>query len=85
MTALNLFGLFAVSVMIVAYTLENRHPAFVLVFAASCVLACVYGFLQGAWPFGALEAVWSTIALKRWWATARSQVPTAVHDCDSRI
>jgi hypothetical protein len=26
----------------------------------------VYGFLQGAWPFGVVEAVWSVIALRRW-------------------
>jgi hypothetical protein len=30
------------------------------------VCACsVYGFLQGAWPFGVVEAVWA--ALRRWW------------------
>ncbi len=77
MTALNLFGLFAVSLMVIAYALEARHPGFVLVFAVSCVLASVYGFLQGAWPFGVLEAVWSTIALRRWWVDTRSHGSTA--------
>jgi hypothetical protein len=66
MSALNLFGLFAVTVMIVCYALERRHAGFVLAFAASCVLASVYGFLQGAWPFGLLEGVWSVVAVRRW-------------------
>jgi len=31
------------------------------------VLGSIYGFLQGAWPFGLVEAVWSIIAFRRWW------------------
>jgi hypothetical protein len=72
MTGLNLFGLFAVAVMVTAYALEARHSAFVLVFAASCVLASIYGFLQGAWPFGMVEAVWSVVAARRWLMIVRS-------------
>ena len=26
----------------------------------------IYGFLQGAWPFGLVEGVWSMVALRRW-------------------
>lgn len=66
MTGLNLFGLFAVTVMVLCYALEQRHSVFVLAFAASCVLASVYGFLQGAWPFGIVEAIWSVVAVRRW-------------------
>jgi len=66
MTGLNLFGLFAVSVMVICYALEERSVVFILAFALSCLLASAYGFLQGAWPFGILEAVWSVIALRRW-------------------
>ena len=73
MTALNLFGLLAVSVMVVCYAMERRHSAFILAFAASCVLASIYGFLQGAWPFGAVEVVWSVIAARRWWHAIRQQ------------
>ena len=51
-TPLSLFGLLAVTVMVVCYALEKRHSVFILAFAVSCVLASVYGFLQGAWPFG---------------------------------
>jgi len=67
MNGLTLFGLFAVTAMVVFYALERRSPWFILAFAASCVLGSVYGFLQGAWPFGLVEAVWSTIAARRWW------------------
>jgi hypothetical protein len=72
-TLLSLFGLFAVTVMVVCYALERRNSIFILAFAVSCVLASVYGFLQGAWPFGLVEAVWSVIAARRWWQTARTQ------------
>ena len=74
MTALSMFGLFAVSIMVFCYAMERRHPLFTLGFAASCVLASAYGFLQGAWPFGMVEAVWSVIALQRWITTKRAAV-----------
>ena len=35
-------------------------------FAGACVLASIYGFLQGAWPFGVIEAIWALVALQRW-------------------
>jgi hypothetical protein len=66
MDALNLFGLFAVTAMLVCYALEDRDPLFILAFAAACALGSVYGFLQGAWPFGLVEAVWAAVALRRW-------------------
>ncbi|GEM_PF-1020178 len=52
MDALTLFGLFAVTAMLVCYALEDRSHWFVLLFAVSCALGSAYGFLQGAWPFG---------------------------------
>jgi hypothetical protein len=66
MDALSLFGLFAVSAMLVAYALEDRSHWFILAFAAACALGSAYGFLQGAWPFGLVEAVWAVVALRRW-------------------
>jgi hypothetical protein len=60
------FGLLAVSVMLVCYAMEDRSHWFVLAFAGSCALGSAYGFLQGAWPFGAVEAIWSGVALRRW-------------------
>ena len=54
MNRLNLFGLFAVTAMLVTYALEQRSRWFVLAFAGACALGSVYGFVQGAWPFGAV-------------------------------
>jgi hypothetical protein len=66
MDALTLFGVLAVTSMMVFYALEDRSPAFILAFAAACLLASAYGFLQGAWPFGVVEAVWAGVAVRRW-------------------
>ena len=67
MSHLTLFGLFAVSSMLITYALEKRSVWFIFLFAVSCALGSVYGFLQGAWPFGFVEAVWTVVALRRWW------------------
>ncbi len=75
MDALTLFGLFAVSAMLVCYALEERSPWFTMGFALACVLGSVYGFLQGAWPFGAVEGVWAAVALRRWWRARRVAPP----------
>jgi len=67
MDRLTLFGLFAVTAMLVCYTMEPRGRGYILGFAAACALGSAYGFLQGAWPFGLVEAVWSAVALRKWW------------------
>jgi len=67
MNPLTAFGLFAVTAMLITYALEKRHPLFILAFAGACALGSVYGFLQGAWPFGIVEAIWAVVALRRWW------------------
>ncbi|HTU02214.1 MAG TPA: hypothetical protein VMG58_10375 [Candidatus Sulfotelmatobacter sp.] len=72
MDRLAFFGLFAVTAMLVCYALERHSPWFILAFAAACALGSVYGFLQGAWPFGLVEAVWSLVALRRWRGARRS-------------
>jgi hypothetical protein len=64
---LTIFGLFAVTAMLVFYALEDRNPWFILAFAGACLLGSAYGFLQGAWPFGLIEAIWAGIAAQRWW------------------
>jgi hypothetical protein len=66
MSVLSLFGLAAVTAMLIFYGLEERSPWFVLAFAAACALGSAYGFLQGAWPFGLVEAVWAVVAVYRW-------------------
>jgi hypothetical protein len=71
MDSLTLFGLFAVTLMLVTYALEKRSTWFIFAFAIACALGSVYGFLQGAWPFGLVEAIWSLVALRRWWSASR--------------
>ena len=53
MSPLTLFGLFAVTAMLVCYAMEERSPWWVLGFAFSCALGSVYGFLQGGMAFRA--------------------------------
>ena len=64
--ALTLYGAIAVASMLVCYALEPRARVFVLAFAAACAASSLYGFLQGAWPFGVVELIWSGVALHRW-------------------
>jgi hypothetical protein len=73
--SLSAFGLFAVSAMLVCYALEDRSRWFILGFAGACMLGSAYGFLQGAWPFGAVEGVWCAVALRRWWRAVREARP----------
>lgn len=72
MTPLDAFGLFAVTLMVICYALEDRSRRYILGFAFACVLGSIYGFLQGAWPFGAVEAIWAVIALRRWMSKSTS-------------
>jgi hypothetical protein len=67
MNGITLFGLIAVTAMLVFYAAEARSRWCILGFAASCMLGSAYGFLQGAWPFGIVEAIWSCVALRKWW------------------
>jgi len=66
MDGITLFGLVAVTAMLVFYAFERRSPWFILAFAGACGLASIYGFLQGAWPFGVVEAIWAVVAVHRW-------------------
>ena len=67
MDRLTAFGLLAVAAMLVTYAAESRSPGFILAFAAACAMGSIYGFLQGAWPFGVVEAIWTLVAARRWW------------------
>lgn len=66
MDALTWFGFLSLTGMLVCYALERRSHWYMLGFAVGCVLGSVYGFLQGAWPFGVVEAIWTVVALRRW-------------------
>jgi hypothetical protein len=66
MVVLTVFGVLAVTAMLVFYALEERSPLFVLAFALACPASSAYGFLQGAWPFGVVEIIWAGVAVQRW-------------------
>lgn len=67
MTWLDAYGLAVVVVMLVSYKLESYSYKSTLVFAISCLLMGVYGFLQGSWPIAVLEVIWAGIAAHKWW------------------
>jgi hypothetical protein len=69
-TGVTIYGVGAVSFMMLMYALESRGRAFIGLFALGCVLSSVYGFLSGAWPFGVVEAVWTFVAIRRWQTTS---------------
>ena len=60
--------------MMACYALERKSTWFIFGFALACGLGSVYGFLQGAWPFGVVEGLWMLVALRRWWRS-----PDLVH------
>ena len=67
-----IYGVCAVSFMMVMYALESRGRSFVLAFALGCVLSSVYGFWSGAWPFGIVELIWSGVAVGRYREAVRA-------------
>ena len=62
MNSLSMFGLFAVTAMMVCYALEKRSPWFILAFSAACALGSVYGFLRRE---RGPSALWKRCG--RWW------------------
>jgi hypothetical protein len=64
--AVTLYGVAAVTFMMIMYALERRDRRFIIAFALGCVLSSVYGFLSGAWPFGVVELIWAGIAVRRY-------------------
>ena len=84
MTGLTAFGLIAVTAMVVCYAFESRSHWFTLAFAGACVLGSVYGFLQGAWPFGMVEGVWAVIAVRRWWNVSPFRMKSLFHSPSPR-
>ena len=69
MSVVTLYGVCAVTFMMVMYALEHRGRRFIVGFAVGCLLSSLYGFLSGAWPFGVVELIWSVIALRRFVTT----------------
>jgi hypothetical protein len=67
---ITIYGIVAVTFMMVMYALEGRGRVFVAGFACGCLLSSVYGFLSGAWPFGVVELIWTAVAIRRFRSTA---------------
>lgn len=63
--AVSVFGVCALTFMMVIYAFERRHPGFVAAFAVGCLFSSAYGFLSGALPFGVVEAIWAVVACRR--------------------
>jgi hypothetical protein len=78
MNAVTVFGVCAVSFMMLMYAFERRHPRFILGFTLGCLLSSAYGFLAGAWPFGAVEAIWAAVAFRRFQAVRQRNGPPAL-------
>jgi hypothetical protein len=76
MDLLTAYGLLSVILMLAFYALEAKSSTFVFLFAISCILASIYGFLQGAWPFGVVELVWSFVAFRRWRSRRQAELNT---------
>ena len=64
--AVTLYGVCAVTFMMVMYALERRGARYVLGFSLGCVASSLYGWLSGAWPFGVVELIWAAIAFRRY-------------------
>jgi hypothetical protein len=67
-SAVTLYGVVAVTFMMLMYALEKRGSVFIAAFALGCALSSTYGFLSGAWPFGVVEGIWTFVALRRYLA-----------------
>ena len=59
-------GILAVTLMVLFYALEQRHPIYILLFAGACALAAGYAWLIQSYPFFVAEGIWAAIALYRW-------------------
>ena len=66
MDSLTLFGACAVTVMLIAYALEQRSAWWIFIFALACMASSLYGWLAGTWPFAVVEGIWALVAFRRW-------------------
>ena len=65
-SALDYFGIVAVSIMVVSYSLEKYNPLFILIFSIGCALAALYAYFLKSYPFLIAESLWALVALHRW-------------------
>ncbi len=60
-----IFGLCAVSMMLIMYAFEDRAAVFVRGFAAACAASSRYAVLIPSRPFAIVEGIGSVVALRR--------------------
>lgn len=73
MSAVTIYGVTALTFMMVMYALESRSKRFIAAFALGCAMSSCYGFLSGTWPFGVVEGIWTVIAIGRYVASTRRE------------
>lgn len=72
---LTVYGVVALTFMMLMYAFEHRDRRFILAFALGCALSSSYGFLSGVWPFGVVEAIWCVIVMNRFFGGPVSNLP----------
>ncbi len=85
MRPVTIYGVVVLVLMMAAYALERRGRGYVLAFAVGCALSSSYGFLSGAWPFGAVEAVWCLVALRRYRSLPGARAPAVGRGSGRRL
>ena len=70
---LTLFGIVAVTSMLLSYWQEPRSKWFVLVFAGGSAATSAYSALVQAYPITVIEALWALIALQRFFQRHRKE------------
>ncbi len=66
MSATEMLGYAAITVMVTSYAMEKAAPVFVAIFAAGCAMAAVYAYLIASYPFVVAEGIWAVVAARRW-------------------
>jgi hypothetical protein len=51
-SAITVYGVVVLTLMMIMYALERRDRRLVLAFAVGCALSSSDGFASGTWPFG---------------------------------
>ena len=69
MNLLTYYGFASVSIMLIAYALEDKGRVWILIFAVGCLASAVYGFLADTLPFAILEGIWAVVAFRKWQRT----------------
>jgi hypothetical protein len=63
---LTIYGVLALSFMMLMYALEGRGKIFTLGFGRGADSPASTDSWRGTWPFGVVELVWAGVALRRY-------------------